>query len=136
MENVIKKLRKSTNKSQSEFASTYNIPLSTLKKWEQNESKPAPYVLSLLTSAVDIEKSLVEISDADRTYYYDPNTQTVYNKKGDSVRIYYDLFPIKQKQNLLMILDSLFEDYEKVRRSFIRDIQFYRNEENVWRKVL
>ena len=52
MENVIKKLRYSTNKSQREFASTYNIPLSTLKKWEQDESKPAPYVLSLLSSTL------------------------------------------------------------------------------------
>ena len=71
MENAIKRIRKATNKSQREFASTYNIPLSTLKKWEQGESKPAPYVLSLLTTATDVEKTLIEISDVEHTFYYD-----------------------------------------------------------------
>lgn len=135
MENEIKRLRKSTNKSQREFASTYNIPLSTLKKWEQNESKPAPYVLSLLTSAIDVEKSLVEISDVEHTYYYDPNTQTVYNKKGDSIKLNYDLLPIKKKENLILILEKLFDRYDNVRNNFIEDIQFYRNEENIWKRI-
>lgn len=136
MENAIKRIRKATNKSQREFASTYNIPLSTLKKWEQGESKPAPYVLSLLTNAADVEKTLIEISDVEHTYYYDETTKTVYNKKGDSIKLNYDLLPIKKKENLLMILGSLFDDYEKVRMNFIKDIEFYRNEVNVWKRVL
>ena len=39
----IKELRDSTGMTQKEFASKYGIPISTLRKWEQGESSPAPY---------------------------------------------------------------------------------------------
>ena len=44
----IKELRDSTGMTQKEFASRYGIPISTLRKWEQGESSPAPYVAALL----------------------------------------------------------------------------------------
>ena len=46
----IKELRKRTGLSQREFASSYGIPLSTLRKWEQGDAKPAPYIVSLIAS--------------------------------------------------------------------------------------
>lgn len=136
MANAIKELRRSTNKTQKEFASTYNIPLSTLKKWEQDESKPAPYFLSLLSSTIGKGINLIEITDMEHTFYYDELTKTIYNKKGDSIKLDHDLFPIKQKENLIMILVSLFEEYDKVRNNFIRDVEFYRNEETVWKRAI
>lgn len=135
MENIMKKLRKSTNKSQSEFASTYNIPLSTLKKWEQNESKPAPYVLSLLTSAIDKEKTLVEISNIEHTYYFDPITKTVYNKNGDSIKLGYDILKVK-KNNLLIFLEDIFNEYQYIKKEFIIRCTADRKENIEWRKVI
>ena len=48
----IKELRESTGMTQKSFAETYGIPLSTLRKWEQKEASPAPYVVNLLARAL------------------------------------------------------------------------------------
>ena len=48
MNTEIKELRIKTGLSQREFASKYGIPLSTLRKWEQGEAKPATYVVNLI----------------------------------------------------------------------------------------
>lgn len=134
MENIVKKLRKSVNKSQSEFASTYNIPLSTLKKWEQNESKPAPYFLSLLTSSIYREKTLVEISDAEHCFYYDPISMTVYNKNGDFIKINYDVLKVK-KNNLIIYLDDVFKEYQHIKNEFIIKCDDDQKEGIEWRRV-
>lgn len=134
VENKIKKLRNSTNKSQREFASTYNIPLSTLKKWEQNESAPAPYVLSLLSTTIDKNKSLIEISDINHAYYFDEITKTVYNKKGDCIQIGFDIMKIK-KGNLLLYLEDLFEGYRNIKNEFVIKCDFDRKEKIEWRRV-
>ena len=134
MENIVKQLRKSTNKSQREFASTYNIPLSTLKKWEQNESKPAPYVLSLLSSSIDNEKILIEISDAEYSFYYDPVKKVIYNKKGDSIKIDYDILKIK-KNNLLIYLEDIFDEYNHMKNEFILRCNFDKRENVEWQRI-
>ena len=134
MENIVKKLRKSTNKSQREFASTYDIPLSTLKKWEQNESKPAPYVLSLLSSSIDRDKTLIEIADVEHSFYYDPIKKMVYNKKGDSINIDYDILKIK-KCNLLIYLEDIFDEYYHMKNEFILRCNFDRKENVEWRRI-
>jgi len=48
----IKELRNKTGMSQREFAAQYGIPLSTLRKWEQGEAKPATYVVNLISDKV------------------------------------------------------------------------------------
>lgn len=131
MDNIVKKLRKSTNKTQKEFASTYNIPLSTLKKWEQNESNPAPYVLYLLSSSVDRDRTMIEISDMEHAFYYDPLNKTVYNKKGDGIKIDYDIFEVK-KNNLLVYLEVLFEKFEEMKSNFLRDCELDKKEDITW----
>lgn len=135
MENAIKTLRRKTKKSQREFANTYNIPLSTLKKWEQDESKPAPYVLSLLSSTIENGKELIEISDIEHTYYYDPLTKTVYNKNGDSINFGYDILKVN-KNNLLIFLEDVFEDYQHIKKEFIIRCTADRKENIEWRRVM
>ena len=70
----IKELRDSTGMTQKEFASRYGIPISTLRKWEQGESSPAPYVAALLARTLpDTESSLKRIKTrGGKTYYYNP----------------------------------------------------------------
>lgn len=135
MPNAIKELRKSTNKTQKEFATTYNIPLSTLKKWEQDESKPAPYVLSLLSSSIDREKTLIEISDVEHSYYYNELTHTIYNKKGDAIKVDINFREFRNKGNLMLCLDRLFECFEKIRDDFNNDCKFYSKEDKKWAKM-
>lgn len=135
MANAIKELRKSTNKTQREFATTYNIPLSTLKKWEQDESKPAPYFLSLLSSTIDKGLNLIEISDMEHYYYFDPLTYTVYNKKGDSINIGYDILKVN-RNNLLIFLEDIFNDYQRLKNEFIIRCTADRKENIEWRRVI
>ena len=44
----IQKIRALTNLSQPLFCDKYNIPLPTLRKWEQGKREPPEYVLELL----------------------------------------------------------------------------------------
>lgn len=44
----IKEIRKLTNLSQPQFSKKYNIPLPTLRHWEQGQREYPQYVLELL----------------------------------------------------------------------------------------
>lgn len=45
---TVKEIRTLINLSQPQFCDKYNIPLPTLRKWEQGKRKPPDYVLELL----------------------------------------------------------------------------------------
>lgn len=45
---TIRDVRKLTNLSQPQFCDRYNIPLPTLRKWEQGKREPPDYVVELL----------------------------------------------------------------------------------------
>lgn len=51
----IKELRLKLKMSQSQFATHYSIPLGTLKRWEQGQSKPPIYLVKLLKIVVNFE---------------------------------------------------------------------------------
>ena len=89
MSTSIKELRKSTGLSQREFSSMYSIPLSTLRKWEQGESSPAPYVLTLLARTLpDTTSSLKKIKAKDgRVFYCDFNQKMVSDVYGNKIVI-------------------------------------------------
>ena len=66
----IKELRESTGMTQKSFAETYGIPLSTLRKWEQKEASPAPYVVNLLARALpQTDSSFQKIAGKGGTFY-------------------------------------------------------------------
>ncbi len=52
----IKELRKKKEMTQKEFAEFFNIPLRTIQKWEQHDSEPLPYLLSLIQDEVTEEE--------------------------------------------------------------------------------
>lgn len=43
----IKEIRNTTGLSQRSFSKMFNIPISTLQKWEQGESSPTPYIIKI-----------------------------------------------------------------------------------------
>lgn len=51
----IKDLRRQKNMTQKEFADFFGIPLRTIQKWEQHDSEPLPYLISLLENEVSEE---------------------------------------------------------------------------------
>ena len=63
----IKILRKTTDMTQKEFAAMFEIPLSTYRKWEQNEAVPPKYVLAMIERLLPIltkEKEMLRHVDS------------------------------------------------------------------------
>lgn len=129
----IKELRDSTGMTQKEFASRYGIPISTLRKWEQGESSPAPYVAALLARTLpDTESSLKRIKTrGGKTYYYNPVKKEVSDVKGNRITIQEDLVGVKE-QNLALYLEDLFEGFYRLQDKFNRDCRYDKEEDILW----
>ena len=130
----IRELRESTGLTQKDFAAMYEIPLSTLRKWEQGEAAPPPYVLALIARTLPAaEASLQKITDGgDRCFYYDPNRKIVFDRQGSGIQIREELEGVKP-QNLLLYLTTLFDGYTRVREKFERDCRYDKEEDILWR---
>lgn len=133
MNYMIKELRDSTGMTQKDFSNLYGIPLSTLRKWEQGESSPPPYVLNLLAKTLPSTKSsLWQIKGANGTvYYYDITKKTVADMRGNIIMIQEDLKEINQ-QNLALYLEELFEDFYRIQDKFNRDCRLDKEEDILW----
>ena len=130
---MIRELRDATGMTQKDFANMYGIPLSTLRKWEQGESSPAPYVLNLLAKTLpSIDDSLWKISGPGGViYYYDITKRTVADMRGNVIMVQEDLKGIKE-QNLILYLQDLFEDFYEIQEKFNRDCRFDKEEDILW----
>lgn len=130
---VIRELRDSTGLTQKDFADMYGIPLSTLRKWEQGESSPAPYVLNLLARTLpSLQDTLWKIYGTDGiVYYYDKNKRTVTDMRGNVIIVQEDLKEIKE-QNLILYLQDLFEGFYAIQEKFNRDCRFDKEDDILW----
>lgn len=130
---LIRELRDATGMTQREFANTYRIPLSTLRKWEQGEASPAPYVIELLARTIpSIEQSLMQISGSDGAiYYYDKSRRMVLDGWGNFIKVQEDLEEVKI-QNLSLYLQDLFEGFYEIQAKFNRDCRFDKEEDIIW----
>ncbi len=52
MINVIKQIRENLNLTQLELANLLNIPLKTIKNWEQNQRTPSSYIVDLIINNI------------------------------------------------------------------------------------
>ncbi|SFU66153.1 helix-turn-helix domain-containing protein [Butyrivibrio sp. INlla21] len=129
---MIKELRNSTGMTQREFAEHYGIPMSTLRKWEQGESSPAPYVIYLLAATLpSIRASIREITVGEKKYYYDKNKKKIYDSVGNGIKVSEDIDGIKEK-NLEIYIEDLFEAFYKAQERFDRDCRLDREEDIIW----
>ena len=56
----VQELRKTTGLSQGKFAKYFNIPASTLRKWEQNATKPPVYIPEMIEKILKMEQQIAE----------------------------------------------------------------------------
>ena len=133
MSRSVKELRASTNMTQKAFACMYGIPLSTLRKWEQGESTPPSYVITLLSRSLPCtSSSLVKIeAGGDIVYYYDESQKAVIDMYGNKITIQEDLKDVK-KQNLVIYLNDLFESFYEIQDKFNRDCKYDKQEDILW----
>lgn len=133
MEYMIKELRDMTGMTQKAFAEMYGIPLSTLRKWEQGEASPAPYVLRLIARTLPgTNGALREIRGSDDSvFYYDANKNTVADRKGNVIIIREELEGVKE-QNLGIYLQELFESLYEIQEKFNRDCRYDKEDDILW----
>lgn len=61
----IKELRSQMGLSQSKFAAMFDIPVSTLKNWEQERRTPPAYVVSTIKTVLELQGILIDDNDID-----------------------------------------------------------------------
>lgn len=129
----IRELREATGMTQKAFAAMYGIPISTLRKWEQREASPAPYVVTLLARSLpSTDSSLHKFTDSDGViYYYDKNQKSVSDTQGNKIFIQEDLEGVKT-QNLVLYLRELFGNFYEIRDKFNRDCKYDKEEDILW----
>ena len=129
----IKDLRYQTGLSQRQFAEEYQIPVSTLRKWEQGESSPPPYVLRLLAYAIPLSQGRLEqITYKEKeTFFFDRDKSVVMDRKGNAIRIYDDLKGVN-RHNLSFYLHNLFEEFYDIQSYFQRECYYDRKEGIQW----
>lgn len=129
----IRELRESTGMTQKAFAAMYGIPISTLRKWEQGEASPAPYVVKLLARSLpSTDSSLQKIAGSGGIfYYYDKNQKSVSDMQGNKIFIQEDIEGVKE-QNLVLYLRDLFDGFYEILGKFNRDCRYDKEEDILW----
>ena len=129
----IKEMRMKTGLSQAKFAESLNIPVSTLRKWEQGESSPAGYVIDLIAKSIpSIDSSLERIAGRnDAVFYYDRNRKQIIDNRGNSILVKEDLEGVN-RQNLKLYVSDLFESFYEIQSKFERDCYYDKQDDIVW----
>ena len=129
----VKEIREATGMSQSVFAETYGIPVSTLRNWEQGSNSPAPYVINLLVRALPCLDSTLKklVGKSGQSYFYDKTQNCVMDIKGNRIYVKENLEDIKE-QNLALYLDDLFTKFYDIQEKFNRDCKYDKEEDILW----
>lgn len=130
---TIRELRDSTGMSQSEFAKHYSIPVSTLRKWEQGEARPAPYIVQMIAKSLpSVESALKKITARDGSiYYYDEAQCALMDKDGNKIYLGENLDGVKE-QNLGVYLKEFFEEFYRILNKLNRDLEYDKKEDIIW----
>lgn len=130
---LVRELRESTGMTQKAFAELFDIPLSTLRKWEQGEASPPPYVVRMMARLLPFERvDLKEInSKKGHKYYYDNAKKILMDSKGNSINIEESIEGVKE-ENLPIYVEDLFEAFYEIQERFNRDCRFDREEDIIW----
>lgn len=129
----IREFRDMTGETQKEFAERYQIPLSTLKKWEQGTASPAPYVLQLIAESLPFNRDgFQKVQDKDgKTYYFNTAGHLVSDQYGNLIHVQGDLNAV-DPHNLAVYLRDLFADYHQAVDRFNRDCSYDAKEKIRW----
>jgi len=115
----IKELRNSTNLSQNEFAEMFHIPVSTLRKWEQNESTPPSYVIDLIRNALPQSNKKYEMyyGTHKNRFYLDRKNKKVGDSLGNWISYHEDISNVI-KENIGIYIENLFNKYYEAVKGF------------------
>lgn len=130
---LVRELRESTGMTQKAFAELFDIPLSTLRKWEQGEASPPPYVVRMMARLLPFEQ--VDLKEIDgkkgHKYYYDNAKKLLIDSKGNAINIEESIEGVKE-ENLPIYVEDLFEAFYEIQERFNRDCRFDKEEDIIW----
>ena len=129
----IKEIRYTTGLSLRDFSNMFDIPISTLQKWEQGESSPTPYIIKLIANQLPIDNdNMLKIEDNNgKVYYYNREAGYLIDSIGTKIQIGEDLNGVKEK-NLSLYVADLFESYYEIVDKFYRDCRLDKTEDIIW----
>lgn len=132
--NSIKELRISTNLTQKAFADKYEIPLSTLRKWEQGESRTPRYIIRYIEQSLPFNKDNYEITlgNNNNTYYIDKKNKKIGDSFGNWISFSEDIDGVI-KENVILYIENLFNSYYEIVKKFDKDLFFDKKEKILWR---
>ena len=130
---LIRDYRKKLKLSQSEFSKRFNVPISTLRKWEQKEVKPSRYFIEMIKKETS-NNNLIRIEGDDEVFVYNPETMIVTDSKRTNIKLPYDISTLR-KDNLAIILSELYEDHYKSMKRFISLCELNKKGTGKWRRL-
>lgn len=121
---LIKEIRLRTKLTQKEFAERFQIPLSTLRKWEQCESKPSKYLLNLLVNAMpEYNPNLRVIKRNNNIFYIDEDLKIIYDKYNNSIKYTEEIKNISEN-NLSVYINSYFKQFYELQKLLNQDFKY------------
>lgn len=130
----IREIRDSTNLSQKEFADMFHIPVSTLRKWEQNQSTPPSYVLNFIRNSFpQTNKDYEEyLGSEKKKFYLDRNNNKVGDSLGNWISFHEDISDVI-KENIGIYIETLFNKYYEIVKSFDNELKCDKIHKINWR---
>lgn len=130
----IREARDSTGLSQREFAKMFQIPLSTLRKWEQNETNPPRYVVKFIEDALPYNKKEYEcyLGKEGQKYYLDKEKQRVGDCLGNWIRYEEDIEGVIES-NIGLYIEKLFVEYYQAIKKFNDNLKYDKIDKIKWR---
>ena len=130
----IRELRNSTHLSQTQFAKTFNIPVSTLRKWEQNQSRPPEYLVSLIKKFLPQANSEYEehLGNSGKKYYLDRKNNRVADRLGNWISFNEDISGVI-KNNIGVYIETLFDSYYEAVENFDNELKVDKIHKIKWR---
>lgn len=132
---LVKEIRLKMKLSQKEFSDRFDIPVSTLRKWEQGESSPSKYLINLFMIAFpELNDELIKISDEKNLYYINTKLKSISDRFGNSFKYNGDIEKVNKK-NLLIYLNDFFESLYNLQNNLNRNIKNDQLNKIEWEKI-
>ena len=130
---TIKELRENTGLTQKAFAARYGIPVGTLRRWEQGESRPSSYVLGMLSMLLPSPEKYSEVIKAPNgdEYFYDKNAGSITDLRGNTIQVGISLEGVK-RENLPLYVKDMFDSFYEICAKFEKDCEYDKNEDIIW----
>lgn len=130
----IREIRNSTKLSQKQFADLFHIPVSTLRKWEQNVVSPPSYLINLIKATLPQTSDEYEVyvgGNGDK-YYLDRENKRVSDSLGNWIKYHEDIDGVIE-DNIGIYIETLFNKYYEAIKDFDDELIFDKKHKIRWR---